>query len=122
MQEHDEPGDDESIAGAAMNGAPSGSTTDLQEESEVEADISIDDTPEEASDSHLTVQRRSRLPAKPAGDEGSLFAVLKKNVGQVRLLVNAAIAFYYTVESDYIRKSSTFASSSCGLRPLSVSI
>ena len=32
------------------------------------------------------VVRRSSLPSPPVGDEGSLFAVLKKNVGKVRAL------------------------------------
>lgn len=35
--------------------------------------------------SHLIV-RRTRLPCGPVGDEGSLFAVLKKNVGKVKHL------------------------------------
>lgn len=33
------------------------------------------------------VARRSKLPALPPGDEGSLFTVLKKNVGKVRVYV-----------------------------------
>ena len=32
------------------------------------------------------VARRTELPSGPVGDEGSLFAVLKKNVGKVRCL------------------------------------
>lgn len=32
----------------------------------------------------LTVTRRTELPSPPVGDEGSLFTVLKKNVGKVR--------------------------------------
>lgn len=32
----------------------------------------------------LQVTRREELPSPPVGDEGSLFAVLKKNVGKVR--------------------------------------
>lgn len=35
--------------------------------------------PNEAS----AVVRRAKLPASPAGDEGSLFAILKKNIGKV---------------------------------------
>jgi hypothetical protein len=33
----------------------------------------------------LEVARRTHLPAAPVGDEGSLFAILKKNVGKVGL-------------------------------------
>lgn len=40
-----------------------------------------DDTPDEKPS--LPVDRRTHLPARPPGDEGSLFTVLKKNVGQV---------------------------------------
>ncbi|THH08730.1 hypothetical protein EW145_g2510 [Phellinidium pouzarii] len=50
-------------------------------EAEVDDDpLTVDDTPEEKLDS--PVNRRTRLPERPNGDEGSLFAVLKKNVGQ----------------------------------------
>jgi hypothetical protein len=47
------------------------------------------DTDIEESDEGLQVNktsavvRRTRLPASPAGDEGSLFAILKKNIGKV---------------------------------------
>ena len=38
------------------------------------------------STEHLQVTRREELPSPPVGDEGSLFAVLKKNVGKVRTI------------------------------------
>ena len=46
-------------------------------------DENEDETPLE--DSKLPIDRRTRLPRRTAGDEGSLFTVLKKNVGQVSL-------------------------------------
>lgn len=36
----------------------------------------------------LKVTRRTQLPSGPVGDEGSLFAVLKKNVGKVGFLMH----------------------------------
>lgn len=36
---------------------------------------------------NIQVIRRTQLPARPVGDEGSLFAILKKNVGKVSCFV-----------------------------------
>lgn len=43
-------------------------------------------TPESPQETQKTVVRRTQLPSPPVGDEGSLFAILKKNVGKVRYL------------------------------------
>jgi hypothetical protein len=64
-----------------------------QEDSSVDTDIEDNDKspvggivgpPKETS----AVVRRTQLPASPAGDEGSLFAILKKNVGKVCTVLN----------------------------------
>lgn len=78
-----DPFDDETTNGGSQISA-GGSSTDRADESEVEANLSYDDTPDSSSVVTVTLDRRTRLPARPNGDEGSLFAVLKKNVGQVR--------------------------------------
>lgn len=73
----EEPGEDDNI------------TPNTYEPSETESGLSkvgleLDDeegTPSEKLD--IPIDRRRRLPQRTAGDEGSLFAVLKKNVGQV---------------------------------------
>lgn len=67
-------------------------TNDSQ--STLESDSESDDTDFEDNDSPETdpkqqqplasVQRRTSLPAPQPADEGSLFSVLKKNVGKVR--------------------------------------
>lgn len=41
------------------------------------------------------VMRRTHLPSPAVGDEGSLFAILKKNVGKVRI---SPILIIYTVD------------------------
>lgn len=47
-----------------------------------------EETPSTAQTSteHIRTTRREQLPSPPVGDEGSLFAVLKKNVGKVRII------------------------------------
>lgn len=91
VAEQDDQGEDDSVAGAAATGAETSNDMDRSEESEVEADISIDESPDEQCHSHQYVDRRTRLPAKPVGDEGSLFAVLKKNVGQVCMICSRQV-------------------------------
>lgn len=62
------------------NSESSDSESELFEEKPDNVDASIAITPPLAS----TVTRRTQLPSPPIGDEGSLFTVLKKNVGKVR--------------------------------------
>ena len=59
-------------------GSSVGADTDSESEVAVEAQVASR-APEELA----VVQRRTALPSDPVGDEGSLFAVLKKNVGKV---------------------------------------
>ncbi|KAF8640781.1 hypothetical protein AX17_000430 [Amanita inopinata Kibby_2008] len=59
----------------------SGSSVEHAEDSGADTDIEDDVGPEIVSDSKNVV-RRTELPAKPGCDEGSLFAILKKNVGK----------------------------------------
>ncbi|TBU64886.1 Oxysterol-binding protein-domain-containing protein [Dichomitus squalens] len=54
-----------------------GSSTGAETDSESEAE-----PPKPAAEEHAVVQRRTALPSGPVGDEGSLFTVLKKNVGK----------------------------------------
>lgn len=55
-----------------------GSSTGLETDSESE-----EETPKLVTEEPAVVQRRTALPSGPVGDEGSLFGVLKKNVGKV---------------------------------------
>ncbi|KAH8120256.1 Oxysterol-binding protein-domain-containing protein [Phellopilus nigrolimitatus] len=76
----DGPGEEESTSAMDSPKTEADGSLDQEEEEEEENDIVEDDTPEEKSD--LPVNRRTRLPAGPNGEEGSLFTILKKNVGQ----------------------------------------
>lgn len=60
-------------------GSSAGADTDSESEAE---------PPEPAPEELAVVQRRTALPSGPVGDEGSLFAVLKKNVGKVSFSVS----------------------------------
>ncbi|EJD04020.1 uncharacterized protein FOMMEDRAFT_121479 [Fomitiporia mediterranea MF3/22] len=66
----------------SAKGAPSMDTKSSVQEYEDECtDVQAeDDTPYESPG--LLIDRRTRLPARPPTDEGSLFTILKKNVGQ----------------------------------------
>ena len=68
-------------------GSSAGADTDSESESEPEAEPPKPAAPEQSA----VVQRRSALPSGPVGDEGSLFAVLKKNVGKVRVPASACV-------------------------------
>lgn len=64
------------------------SDVEEEEEAEVVADEGSDDEPVVeiapiAAKSDVMTVRRTRLPSPNNGEEGSLFAVLKKNVGKV---------------------------------------
>lgn len=63
---------------ASTEATEAGSSTgmDTDSESEVSAEKSFTEEP-------TVIHRRTSLPSGPVGDEGSLFAVLKKNVGKV---------------------------------------
>jgi len=67
------------------------SAVSQQEDSSVDTDIEENvkarSIPGPFSETSAVV-RRTRLPAYPAGDEGSLFAILKKNVGKVCTFFN----------------------------------
>ena len=57
--------------------------TDIEQEGEAPLRFPSEDSQTDPTDGTLQVMRRSQLPAPPVGDEGSLFAMLKKNVGKV---------------------------------------
>lgn len=80
---NDEPEDDTvtSRGSSALTGNDSRNTDRSYSDDEDTDVTTVDDTPDEKIE--LSVDRRTRLPARPSGDEGSLFAILKKNVGQV---------------------------------------
>ena len=65
------------VTEATEAGSSTGVDTDSESESEEEVEKSLAVEP-------AVIQRRTSLPSGPVGDEGSLFAVLKKNVGKVR--------------------------------------
>ncbi len=72
---------------------PTGSTEKTDQESEssdAESDLGQEESRTQPTDdleveltTDQTVTHRTQLPSPPVGDEGSLFAVLKKNVGKV---------------------------------------
>lgn len=70
----------------AVEGGSSSSRTD---DSELEVDAVLDTTGAQEGIDHGVhqVKRRTRLPAPPSGNEGSLFAILRKNVGQVQFWI-----------------------------------
>ena len=55
-------------------------------ESDTEDDVPPEPPKSAPSDNVQAVVRRAQLPSLPVGDEGSLFTVLKKNVGKVQFL------------------------------------
>jgi oxysterol-binding protein-related protein 3/6/7 len=57
------------------------SKSSLEETASVDTDISIAELGEGEDNVHIV--RRNQLPAPVVADEGSLFAILKKNVGKV---------------------------------------
>lgn len=63
-------------------------TSDREDASSVDTDVEGEETPKrepgELPSDLSQVIRRVQLPSLPPADEGSLFAVLKKNVGKVR--------------------------------------
>lgn len=76
----------------------SGDETDLEEESEPDQH-----TPRIVQDSKYdarTIVRRSQLPSRVAGDEGSLFAVLKKNVGKVLFFSGPRMSYVLIFAQD----------------------
>lgn len=71
----------------------SGTSADLESSSDSDSESELYEEPPErkaststdiTAPSETAVVRRTLLPSLPVGDEGSLFAVLKKNVGKVR--------------------------------------
>ena len=82
---------DDQEEGTSIKEIPSMSTisasTQEEEEQEYDGIITEDVTPEETP--ALPVDRRRQLPARPPSDEGSLFTILKKNVGQVCLSIDS---------------------------------
>ncbi|KAJ6519568.1 oxysterol binding protein [Mycena sanguinolenta] len=65
----------------ASDGLAEGEPPEVQSES-----TTVDDVP-------LPIVRRTRLPTAPVGDEGSLFAILKKNVGKDLSTIQFPITF-----------------------------
>ncbi|KDQ63845.1 hypothetical protein JAAARDRAFT_29892 [Jaapia argillacea MUCL 33604] len=66
--------------------------TDSEDEVELELEKSSENSSMNVLD-HAEVQRRAQLPSRPVGDEGSLFAVLKKNVGKDLSSVALPVSF-----------------------------
>ncbi|KAF5377565.1 hypothetical protein D9615_005220 [Tricholomella constricta] len=78
------------------------SRSSLQETSSIDTDIEEDGyvdyqpgTPTSAQPipDALQVKRRTQLPSSPVGDEGSLFAILKKNVGKDLSTITFPVTF-----------------------------
>lgn len=78
--EPEEIGEDEVTPGSKMVADSQSSITNEESDIELDRESSVGQGPEELE---TRVTRRTQLPVKPSGEEGSLFAVLKKSVGQV---------------------------------------
>jgi oxysterol-binding protein-related protein 3/6/7 len=74
---------------SSTSGFSSNSTSDSDSNSgdETPNDIETADTSETSPSQEQVIVRRTQLPSPVVGDEGSLFAVLKKNVGKVSIAV-----------------------------------
>lgn len=107
------------------------SSLDHSEASSIDTDIdSVNETPPVISSSpdventsQAQIVRRTRLPVPVVGDEGSLFTVLKKNVGKVRASISVhhlpsliwkTGSFYNRIPSDLQRTSHSSTTSSRG--------
>ncbi|KIP12631.1 hypothetical protein PHLGIDRAFT_98104 [Phlebiopsis gigantea 11061_1 CR5-6] len=74
----------------------SGVTTpdaDTESESDTEDDVQSEPPKSTSENNVQTVVRRTQLPSLPVGDEGSLFSVLKKNVGKDLAQVTLPVSF-----------------------------
>lgn len=67
----------------SSSGTNTDADTDAGSDSEAESTPETTPTSPADSDKARDIVRRTELPSGPVGDEGSLFAVLKKNVGKV---------------------------------------
>ena len=63
----------------------SNNTGDSETDTEVGIPVGSPELQHFSQDDAHSIVRRTQLPSPPVGDEGSLFSVLKKNVGKVRL-------------------------------------
>jgi oxysterol-binding protein-related protein 3/6/7 len=81
-----------------------------QEDSSVDTDIEENDKPPLLAGERpgvitrpfnktSAVVRRTKLPASPAGDEGSLFAILKKNIGKVCMFSKVVISHLTSIRT-----------------------
>lgn len=68
-------------------GSNTTSDSDSDSDSELPVDVETAATSETSPSQDQPIARRSQLPSPVVGDEGSLFAVLKKNVGKVSIAV-----------------------------------
>lgn len=68
--------------GSASESESSDSEVESEPLEETSESVAPDGVPVTSKD--MPIVRRTQLPSPPVGDEGSLFAVLKKNVGKVR--------------------------------------
>ncbi|TDL28549.1 hypothetical protein BD410DRAFT_811646 [Rickenella mellea] len=85
--EPDEMGEGETNANSTMNSHNQGSAADMLEEDEVES--VIDREPQHPTQ----IVRRNQLPSRPPGEEGSLFSLLKKSVGQDLANISFPVTF-----------------------------
>lgn len=79
---------------SSANTSEGGSDGEASDDSEDEIDEALQATPqltptklEAAPQQHRVIIRRTRLPSPMTGDDGSLLAVLRKNVGKVGPIV-----------------------------------
>ena len=76
----DEVGEEASSTGMSSR-KEADSSIEKDRESQDDFDLAEDDTPDEKPTT--SIDRRNQLPSRPPAEEGSLFSILKKNVGQV---------------------------------------
>lgn len=118
---NDEP-EDETVVMTRGSSTLTGDTNLSTERGGSDEDVDIatvDDTPDEKVE--LPINMRTRLPARPNGDEGSLFAILKKNVGQViyifaipvnTILSTSPGSFKHLVPS-HVQRTINYSTASC---------
>lgn len=102
----------------------SSSDTTTDADTDVESETEAENTPETAptspamSQEERQIVRRTELPSGPVGDEGSLFAVLKKNVGKVGsrivsvpdLFINGSVGLVPSSDACVIQRTSDLTS------------
>ncbi|KAI0048392.1 hypothetical protein FA95DRAFT_1558038 [Auriscalpium vulgare] len=93
IDENPTPDTQEGTESRLMAGSSASDSHSSDYDSGEERDLETDGTDPESTLSAQDVPRRTQLPSGPVGDEGSLFAVLKKNVGKDLSNISFPVSF-----------------------------